>query len=178
MQVYQFFLWRQSLLVTMVPLDWKQICTSTSQNNNSLKSLSHPIQTADVEMKISCLWASEMFLPQQSASHHLPLGPKGQSVPNGLRSLFVILQTCKEKKKRNRHQVFGLVKKKMIAAKTFTCLPSLHETSRAVWEFDLEFWFSIDWQLEPWRPPLALVDNGQMCLWNAVSGIILAQSGC
>lgn len=149
MQVYQFFLWRQSLLVTMIPLDWKQICTSTSQDNNSLKSLSHPIQTADVEMKISCLWASEMFLPQQSASHHLPLGPMGQSVPNGLRSLFVILQICKEKKKEIGTKCLAWWGKRWLRQKLSLVYPpcmklSVLPSSRAVWEFDLEFWFFID----------------------------------
>lgn len=42
------------------------------QNNNSIKSLSHPSQTTEVEMKISCLCTSDMFLTQQSASHHPP----------------------------------------------------------------------------------------------------------
>lgn len=42
------------------------------QNNNSIKSLSHPSQTTEVEMKISCLCTSDMFLTQQSASHPHP----------------------------------------------------------------------------------------------------------
>lgn len=69
------------------------------QNNNSIKSLSHPIQTAEVEMKISCLCTLGMFLTQQSVSHPLLLGPEGQSVPHSLRNLFVISQICKKKKK-------------------------------------------------------------------------------
>jgi hypothetical protein len=45
-------------------------------------------------MKISCLYLRHVT--QQSVPHPFPLGPRGQSVPNSLRSLFVILQTCKK----------------------------------------------------------------------------------
>lgn len=47
------------------------------QNNNSIKSLSHPSQTTEVEMKISCLCTSDMFLTQQSASHPASTWAKG-----------------------------------------------------------------------------------------------------
>lgn len=67
------------------------------QNNHSIKSLSHPSQTTEAEMKIPRLCASDTFLTQQSASTSLPLQPKGQSVPNSLRSLSVILQTSKKR---------------------------------------------------------------------------------
>lgn len=150
MQVYQFVLWRDSLLVTMIPLDWKQICTFTSQNKNSLKSLSHPILTADTEMKRPCLCASEMFLPQQAASHHLPLGPKGQSVPNGLRSLSVILQTCKEKEKKEAIDTKCLAwwEERRLGQNfhlfTLLCMKiSVLSSSRVVWGFEVESWFFI-----------------------------------
>lgn len=73
--------------------------------------------------------------------HPFPLGPKGQSVPNSLRSLFVILQTCKKEKKKKRHRVFGFVRK--------DCGENFHTFSSAcinfqccalpgVWEFELK----------------------------------------
>ena len=75
------------------------------QNNNSIKSLSHPIQTTEVEMKISCLCTSGMFLTQQSVSHPPSTWAKGTICsPQPEKSFchFANLQKKKKKRKKER----------------------------------------------------------------------------
>ena len=84
------------------------------QNNNSIKSLSHPIQTTEVEMKISCLCTSGMFLTQQSVSHPPSTWAKGTICsPQPEKSFCHFANLQKKKKKKwvsanelSRHLIF------------------------------------------------------------------------
>ena len=70
------------------------------KNNNSIKSLSHPIQTTEVEMKISCLCTLGTFLTQQSVSHPpFYLGQRDNLFPTAWEIFLSFHKFAKKKKK-------------------------------------------------------------------------------
>lgn len=107
------------------------------------KSLSHPTQTTEVEMKISHLCASNMFLTQQPASHPLPCGLRDNLLPTAWNVFCHFCKLAKKKKKDYKHlALWG----KRLWRKFSHIFLSLHKFSvlhscRVVWEFQLKFGF-------------------------------------
>ena len=72
------------------------------QNNNSIKSLSHPIQTTEVEMKISCLYFGHVSYSAVGVSPPFYLGQRDNLFPTAWEIFLSFCKFAKKKKKEKK----------------------------------------------------------------------------
>lgn len=99
------------------------------QNNNSIKSLSHPIQTTEVEMKISCLYFGHVSYSAVGVSPPFYLGQRDNLFPTAWEIFLSFCKFAKRKKKKKKDTKCLALWKKRVCWTFSHVFLSLHKFS-------------------------------------------------